>query len=72
MMDNGKHGKGKRKMDTYSMQNTLRVQVFEAVKDLTGERFCDLFIELAMFPQTAGNRATGDVLQETTGKSLAS
>lgn len=50
---------------TYPMQDTHRVEVFQSIEDLLGEGLRDFLVKLAIFPQTAPDRTTRDILEET-------
>lgn len=49
---------------TYPMQDTDGMEVFQSIQNLLGEGLRDFLVELAIFPQTAPDRTTRDVLEE--------
>ena len=47
------------------MNDALRMEVLKTAQNLSRERPGDVVIELAMLEQTASNRSTRDVFNET-------
>ena len=56
--------------DTYPMQNTFGVKVFQTTENLASERLRDLLVETTVFPETARNRATWYVFQKAVGRNV--
>ena len=57
-----------RKRQTYSVQDTLGVEVLQPTQNLSGEGLGHFFIEFTMLAQTTGNRTTRNIFQETTSQ----
>jgi len=49
---------------TYSMDDSLGMQVVQTVEDLSSERLGHILVEPTAFSQDAGNRTTRNVFEE--------